>query len=400
MILRFRELFDDFFCLIFEIKTNAEVFMKKMIILTIIAGIVLWSNFSFARTKFVALPERAETIIRLDNPDFTLVEEERSLPLQKGTNQVDFSWAGVNIDPDSIRIKILDHPEQVKLVSVSYPPGENALVWQIYSPEAFEEKIRISYLLKNIDRLITYKAVADKNETKVNLQSYLVLRNFSGEDFSMAKILLDYGETFEKAVAHEETRQMLFLTKDGVPIEKKLTFDARKLPWDPEKVQGNVGIPVTYEIKNEKNSGLGEFGLWGGKARVFQDDGKGSTIFLGEDNANYTPAGEKMSLYIGDSRDIVVSQKKIKDIRINVRRNSDGAVVLYDTDEVIQVEIENFKELPANLTLIQEIPGEWDMEETSHQYEKEDANILKFNINIKPKAKETVTFHYHRRNVR
>ncbi|MCX7705314.1 MAG: hypothetical protein N2115_03525 [bacterium] len=374
--------------------------MKKIIILTIIAGIILWNSASSARTKFVALPERAETIIRLDNPDFTLVEEERALPLQKGTNQVDFSWTGVSIDPDSIRIKILDHPDQVKLVSVSYPPGENALVWQIYSPEAYEEKIRISYLLKNIDRLITYKAIADKDETRVNLQSYLVLRNFSGEDFALAKILLDYGETFEKSVSHEETKQMLLLTKNNVPIEKKFIFDARVLPWDPEKVQGNVGIPVKYEIKNDKNSGLGDFGLWGGKVRIFQDDGRSSTIFLGEDNANYTPAGEKMSLYIGDSRDIVVTQRKIKDVRINVRRNNDGGIVLYDTDEVIQVVIENFKDAPAILTLIQEIPGEWDMEETSHQYEKEDANIIRFNIKLGPKAKETVTFHYHRRNVR
>lgn len=398
MTSRFRELFYWFFSLI--VQKNTEVFMKTFLILMSAASLLILSNISIARTKFVALPERAETIIRLDNPDFTLVEEERILPLQKGTNQIDFSWVGVGIDPDSIRIKILDHPEQVKLLSVSYPPAENALVWQIYSPEAYEEKIRISYLLQNIDRLITYKAVADKNETKVNLQSYLVLRNFSGEDFSMAKILLDYGEIFEKSVAHEETKQMLLLTKDNVPIEKKFTFDARVLPWDPEKVQGNVGIPVKYEIKNEKISGFGEFGLWGGKARIFQDDGRGSTIFLGEDNTSYIPTGEKMSLYIGDSRDIVVTQKKVKDIRINVRRNNGGGVVLYDTDEIIQVVIENFKELPANLTLIQEIPGEWDMEETSHDYEKEDANILKFNINIKPKTKETVTFHYHRRNVR
>lgn len=374
--------------------------MKRILILAVIAGIMMWGSLSLARTKLVALPERADVIIKLDNPDCTLVEEERILPLQKGTNQVDFSWTGVSIDSDSIRIKILNHPQEVKLISVSYPPGENALVWQIYSPSPYEERIRISYLLKNIDRLITYKAIADKDETKINLQSYLILRNFSGEDFSMAKILLDYGETFEKSVTHEETRQMLLVEKNNVPIEKKLTFDARVLPWNPEKVQGNVGIPVTYEIKNEKNSGLGEYALWDGKARIFQDDGHGSTIFLGEDNAVYTPCGEKLSLYIGDSRDIVVTQRKIKDNRINVRRNNSGSVVLYDTDEIMELRIENFKDMPAKITIIQEIPGEWDMEETSHQYEKEDANILKFNINLSPKSKQTLTFHYHRRNVR
>jgi len=382
------------------LRLNKGGIVKKILIFTAIAGIFLSASISIARTKLVALPERADVVIRLDNPNYTLVEEERILTLQKGTNQVDFSWTGVSIDPDSIRVKIISHPEEVKVISVSYPPEENSLVWQIYSPQPYEEKIRISYLLKNIDRLITYKAIANKDETNAILQSFLILRNFSGEDFSMAKILLDYGETFEKSVSHEETKQMLLFTKQNIQIEKKLTFDARKLPWDPEKVTGNVGIPVTYEIKNEKKSGLGDFALWGGKARVFQDDGKGSTIFLGEDNASFTPPGEKCSLYIGDSRDIVVTQRKIKEIKINIRKNADNQIILYDTDEIIKAEIENFKDAPVMLTLIQNIPGEWDMEETSHQYEKEDANTLKFNVNLKPKAKETVTFHYHRRNVR
>ena len=76
---------------------------------------------------------------------------------------------------------------------------------------------------------------------------------------------------------------MLFLERDGVPIEKILTFDAAKLPWDPEKIATNVGIPVTYRIKNAATAGLGQFALSGGKVRVFQDDGYESTIFLGED---------------------------------------------------------------------------------------------------------------------
>ena len=39
------------------------------------------------------------------------------------------------------------------------------LVWEISSTDAWEEKVRVSYLLSNIDRLITYKALADKEET-------------------------------------------------------------------------------------------------------------------------------------------------------------------------------------------------------------------------------------------
>ncbi|MHC4527959.1 MAG: hypothetical protein ACYS29_08785, partial [Planctomycetota bacterium] len=323
---------------------------------TLIAVVVVVVCCSIAqgRIKLVALPERADTVIRLDNPQATLIEEERVLTLQQGQNKVDFSWKGVSIDADSIRLKPLDHPDGVVLKNVSYPPDEAALVWEIYCAESFVERVRISYLLHNIDRLITYKALGDKAETAVVLSSFLVLRNFSGEDFDMADVLLDYGDTFSQGIKHEETKQMLFMKAPKVPITKIWTFDAAKLPWDPEKLENkNVGIPVSYRIVNNPESGLGEYALWGGKARIFQDDGDGNNIFLGEDVTALVPVGEKTELYVGDSRDIVVTQRKMKEEMTNRRKNNQDRVILYDMDEEIVAKIENFKDSPAVLTMIQ-----------------------------------------------
>ncbi len=358
------------------------------------------AQVSEARIKLVALPERGDTVIRLDNPAATLIEEERVLTLQKGVNKVDFAWNGVSLDVDSIRLTVLSHPEQVKLLNVSYPPNEQALVWELACPEALEVKARISYLLNGIDRLITYKAVADKEETQVDLKSHLVLRNFSGEDFTAARVLLNYGEAFEQGIQHEETKQLLFMKQDGIPIEKIWTFDAAKKPWDPEKVSGNVGIPVTYKIKNEKESKLGENSLWDGKVRVYQDDGHEGTIFLGEDNTALVPVGEEMEVYVGDSRDLVITQRKMQEKQVNIRRNNSNHIVLYDTDEIITAKIENFKDKPAKLLLIQHIPGQWDMEKCSMEYERKDAGTLEFTVELKPQETRELTMHYHRRNVR
>jgi len=358
------------------------------------------AQVSEARIKLVALPDRGDTVIRLDNPAATLIEEERILTLQKGVNKVDFAWNGVSLDVDSIRLTVLSHPDQVKLLNVSYPPNEQALVWELASPEALEVKARISYLLNGIDRLITYKAVADKEETQVDLKSHLVLRNFSGEDFTAARVLLNYGEAFEQGIQHEETKQLLFMKKGGVPIEKIWTFDAAELPWDPDKVSGNVGIPVTYKIKNAAESKLGENSLWDGKVRVYQDDGHDGTIFLGEDNTALVPVGEDMEVYVGDSRDIVVTQQKMQEKQINIRRNNNNNIVLYDTDEIITAKIENFKDKPAKLLVVQHIPGQWDMEKCNMEYERKDAGTLEFTVELKPQETKELTMHYHRRNVR
>ena len=365
--------------------------MRTRILMTIV-GLMVACTAAQARIKLVALPQRDDTIVRLDNPAATLVEEERVLTLQEGINNIDFSWKGVQIDRDSIRLRALSHPEQVRLLSVSYPPGEAALVWRVYSDKAQEEQVRISYLLRGIDRLVAYKAVADKAETKVELKSYLVLRNFSGEDFARAKCLLDYGEAITTGLNHEETKRILFLKKTSVPITKKFTWDAALKPHDPEKVQGNVGVPLEYVITNDKKSSLGENALWGGKVRVFQDDGHGTTIFLGEDREGFTPVGDEMELYIGDSRDIEVTQRQMERKRINIRRNNSGGIVMYDEQVYDRVVIKNFRDTPATLTLIEHIPGQWEqMGQWEYEYEREDHSTLKFTITVPAHQKEGVT---------
>lgn len=353
-----------------------------------------------ARIKLVALPDREETVVRLDHPTSTLVEEERVLSLQKGTNHVDFSWKGVQIDPDSIRLAPLDHPKEVVLINVSYPPNEQALVWEIHSDEARKERVRISYLLAAIDRLVAYEATVEKDETKLDLASFLILRNFSGEDLAQARFRLDYGEAFEKAIRSGETKRMLFFDAKELAITKRFTFDAGKLPWEPEKEGANVGIPVTYEIENKITHGL-----WGGKVRLFQKDGRGGTIFTGEDEAGFTAAGGKMKLHVGDSRDVVVTQRRMSEKETNVKWSKEQwgrprVKVLYDVEREMKVEVENFKDAPAAVTLVEPMPGEWEVLESSHPSKRKDARTLEFEITVPAKQKVVVTFKYAQRNIR
>jgi hypothetical protein len=328
------------------------------------------------------------------------VEEDRVLTLQQGKNEVDFSWKGVAIDPDSIRLSVIDPKEKIVLLNVSYPPNEGALVWQISAPRAFNALARISYLLRNIDRLVTYKGVAEQDESRLDLESCVILRNFSGEDFESAKVLLDYGQAFEKSVKNEETKQLLFFQKAGLPIQKTFKWNARDKPWDPKLISENVGIPLFYTLYNTAEKGLGGNALWGGKGRVFQKDNHGSTIFLGEDTVKFTPVGDKLELYLGDSRDIVVTQKKMVDRIVNVRRNNNSGVVLYDNEEQIEATIENFKDKPGTIVLTEYIPGEWTMDKNSHPYELKNHETLEFRIDLKPKEKVALNLHYFRKNLR
>ena len=66
----------------------------------------------------------------------------------------------------------------------------------------------------------------------------------------------------------------------------------------------------------------------------------------------------------------------------------------------MDVKVENFKDKTAVLTVIETIPGEWKMEETTHEYTKRDANTIEFNLTIPAKGEIKLSYHYHRLNVR
>src|SRR5678815_5017154 len=160
--------------------------MKNTFCIAVGCVLFLYTTSVEARVKLVALPERARVVVSLSNPGATLVEEERLITLQKGVNKVDFSWRGVNIDGTSIQVRALSHPGDVTILNTSYPPNENALIWEISSSAAQEERVRISYLLSGLTRDVAYRAVAEPNEKALTLRNYLRLHNNSGEDLTEA----------------------------------------------------------------------------------------------------------------------------------------------------------------------------------------------------------------------
>jgi hypothetical protein len=371
--------------------------MKTRLVLVLL----VLATTAHARIKLVALPERARVVVSLMHPDATLVEEERVLTLQKGVNKVDFSWAGVNLDPSSIQIRMLGHPDKVLVLNTSYPPNENALVWEVSSPGAQEERVRISYLLSGLNRDIVYRAVAEPDEKTMTLRDYLRLRNDSGEDLTDAEIGIGYGPSFKRSVENGEILELQTEKIDALQVSKVLTWDAATLPWDPEYQKQTVGIPMSYVFTNSPPK-LGTHTLLPGKARIFIRTGD-NVAFTGEDWVQLTPVDRETKLYIGQSRDVKVTQRKVKDDRQNMRRNTGNQVVLWDTDEEIKIEIENFKKEDASLIVVEHIPGYWKLGKSSHEFQRKDAFIIEYHLTLPKEStgnkKTVVTLSYNRLNV-
>lgn len=297
---------------------------------------------AFARIKLITLPKRERVEIQLDHPHVTLVEEERIVPLLEGVNQVDFAWANTAIDPDSIQFRALTDPGQVKVLSVSYPPNENALVWQVSATKSGPAKVRISYMIGRLDKSFEYRAVASHDEKTLVLAQYIRLHNLANEDFGDAGLWAGFGEHFLRPIGINETKQVLSAKFRDVPILKTYTCDPSRFDY-LDRGKNQLRVPMHYVLENDKDHGLGQFPLMKGKARIFQQDGRGGVAFVGEDWGRFTPIDDRMKLYLGLARDIVV----IRTIERNQRQRLGGN--LYNHDVIVKYEIENFKDTPAVL---------------------------------------------------
>jgi hypothetical protein len=342
--------------------------MRRIALPLLAAACLLAPPAAMARIKLAALPVRERVEIQLDNGRFTLVEEERIVPLLKstaeaGNNRIDFSWSNTQIDKDSIQfrplavreggqfrpIKKVEGKPEISVINVAYPPNENALVWEVYAREACAVKVRVSYLISNLTRSFAYRALADKDETTLTLKNYIQLRNYSGEEFGAAGVWAGFGPKFLKPVGQEEDIKMLLDSFQAVPIAKTFTFD-----WyangqlNPDKPLASK-VLMHYELTNDEKNQMGRFPLQPGKVRIFIEDGRGGEAFLGEDWAELTPLDGKMKLYLGEARDVVCTRTLQDNKRHVVRGN------LHHQEIWLKYEVENFKDKPVTLDINEQI---------------------------------------------
>ncbi len=323
-----------------------------MVLLVCGGAMVMSARPADARIKLITLPVRERVEIQLDHAHATLVEEERLVPLTKGLNQVDFSWANTQIDSQTILFRVLAPGEggrlEAKVLSVSYPPNENALVWQVYASESGSARVRISYLLGGLTKDFHYRAVASPDEKTLTLTQYIRLRNLANEEFGSSNLWAGYGNRFLKPIGLNETKQMLAAKYMGVPITKTYTCDPNVHGY-LDRAQNKLRVPMHYVLTNDKAHSLGVSPLAFGKVRIFQDDGRGTVAFLGEDWGRFTPIDDRMRLYLGVAQDIVVKR--------TIERNETRRVAgnLYDREVIVKYEIENFKDMPVTLNVAEDL---------------------------------------------
>ena len=311
---------------------------------------------------------------------------------------------GIILNPGG-EIEVMELPQGL----VSRP----TLMWNLETDKPGAHRTEVSYLANQITWSADYVAVVDALDKHVDITGWVTLDNKSGTTYENASLNLMAGDVhrvqqredmamygpagpmasrkaapqFEEksffeyhlytlqgktTVKNKETKQLSLLTAANVPAKKVYVYDG---------AQNDKKVNVLMEVVNSKDNNLG-MPLPKGKVRVYKQESDANQHFIGEDMIDHTPKDEKVRLYLGDAFDIVGERKQTNERVISDR----------ERESSFEISIRNHKDTPVTVVIVERLWGDWKVTQSSHTYNKKDANTLEIPVEIPKDGAVTVTY--------
>jgi hypothetical protein len=375
---------------------------------------ILEQNYEYDLLSSQKLMEKyVGRMVRLYNTDGTYLEAKllsTAGPVFEINGQIHLGHNG--------RLVLPSLPENL----VSKP----TLVWLLRNALAGAQRIEASYLTGGITWKADYVMVLDPTDTKADLTGWVTIDNRSGATYGNAALKLVAGdvnrapegrrnqralEMAAKAASMQDatrdftsegffeyhlytldgrttlkdnqTKQLTLMSASDVPVLKQLIYygaqDYYRTSYGMPMSNQKVGVYL--DIKNAKANRLG-VPLPKGKVRVYKADASGSQQFVGEDWIDHTPTDERVKIKMGDAFDVVGerTQKEFRKIASGV----------YEVEW--EIALRNHKKADQTVTVIEPVPGDWQVLASTHAWEKPEAHTLKFQVPVAPEGASKLTY--------
>jgi hypothetical protein len=299
------------------------------------------------------------------------------------------------------------------------------LTWLYENRSKKPQKLEVSYLTNNINWSADYVVLINKDDTKADISGWVTLDNKSGAMYRQAKLKLVAGEVhlaqpprprhvrLEKAmilgravpkpafeekaffeyhiydlqrqttIKQNQTKQISLLEAHDAKIKKELLVYGSKSyfvrQYRPKNPKQKVDVYVKFKNSKENNLGMP---LPAGIMRLYKKDSGGSQQFIGEDRINHTPKGEEVKLKIGEAFDVVAERKQTDYKRISTQ--------MYESEW--EIKIRNHKAKKVSVGIIEPLFGSWSVIKKSHDYKKEDAFTIRFDVQVPKDGEVTVKY--------
>jgi len=204
-----------------------------------------------------------------------------------------------------------------------------------------------------------------------NAKSMPVEKQFQQEVFSEYHL---YSLARRTSISDYESKHISSLNASRFPMRKVFVVNGQSYYY---RTAAQPGAPVKdpvqvfYKFKNEDKAGLG-MPLPAGTIRVYQEDSRGGSLFVGEDRIDHTPKDEEISLHIGNAFDIVAERKQT-DYKVLSSR-------LYEFE--YDITLRNHKALPITIEVNEPIGGDWEMVSSTYKFTKTAAFAAQFDVPV------------------
>ncbi|MBL9149315.1 MAG: hypothetical protein JNM94_11530 [Phycisphaerae bacterium] len=162
---------------------------------TLFAAALALATSTFAQQIDVStLPPREGVQLTIYNSeDLTLVRDVRHVTVEKGRNELQFSWANTLIDPTSVHFR--SRTPGLEVVDTRFPHDRpEVLYWLVDSSFSGEALVEITYFTSGITWSADYVGVTDADERSMRFDGYVTILNDSGETYDNAQIRMVVGE--------------------------------------------------------------------------------------------------------------------------------------------------------------------------------------------------------------
>jgi hypothetical protein len=184
--------------------------------------------------------------------------------------------------------------------------------------------------------------------------------------------------------------------RDTIPTgwSKRLpSFKAAAVPvtsyYKFEKERWGENVMRHYRFTNSAPSKLGKEPLPDGAVKAFRlvtDDGLYS--FVGRAQVKYIPIDEIVEMELGRDQEVLVKPRLMNWEKTDLRFDQDGNVKGWTVKESWEFEVQNSKDIDIVLDLRRNFSGDWSLATTA-EYEKVDADKVKFVAPLQPRQKRT-----------
>ena len=314
----------------------------------------------------------------------------------------------------------LGHPGTVVLPEIPENLiAKPSLVW-LLDNEGTDQEIEITYLTGGISWKADYVLRMSKDETQVDINAWVTLNNASGAPYINAQLKLVAGDVNivrpevrlglakmgVRSAVMQEMREEAFAEYHLYTLPRRTTLKENQSKQVSLFKADEVGVTKLYEYRgsgryfrqriqpmgeehvkvflifqNEEENNLG-VPLPAGIMRVYQEDSEGMLQFAGEDRIGHTPKDEEVRLRMGSAFDVIGERKQM-----DFRKISDRVF-----ESAYEIVIRNHKETAIVLDVVEPMSSDWEILESSYEFEKRDAQTAVFALPVEADGEVVLTY--------